>query len=112
MRYHKRLLMHANALVRKYVFCSRRFAAWVFGVRVVVPPTVQSYCEWPTILLRAVAGRYVTSDSRVLEVGCGARNSRDQHPAPMEARLRAGNRYCAGESRVRAADDRRQRRAG
>lgn len=72
MRFHKRILMRTNALLRKHVFCNTGFARLVFGARVTSPPDLHSYCEWPTILLRTVVGRYMSAASRVLELGTGA----------------------------------------
>lgn len=64
--------MGANAAIRKHIFSRPQLAQRVFGVRVTVPPTVQSYWEWPTLWQRVVVGRYLRDDSRVLEVGTGA----------------------------------------
>jgi methylase of polypeptide subunit release factors len=72
LRFNRRILMRGNALIRKCVFCSPRFAGRFFGIRFSASPGLQSYCEWPTILQRMVIGKYMRADSNVLELGTGA----------------------------------------
>lgn len=72
MKLAKRLLMRANGAVRRHVFGRPAFIRTVFGVEVVAPVEVQTYCEWPSVLLRLVVGRYVGPGDRVLDVGTGA----------------------------------------
>lgn len=72
MRFRNRLLMRMNALIRTHVFSRPRFVRWMFGIGVSAPPDLQSYCEWPTIFLRLLVGRYMRADSNVLDLGTGA----------------------------------------
>ena len=64
--------MGANLLVRKAIFSRRTFIRLVFGVKLVSPPSVQSYCEWGTLMFRFVMGKYIKPGDRVLEIGTGA----------------------------------------
>ena len=64
--------MAVNKLVRELIFSRRLFIRMVFGVKVIAPPSAQSYCEWGSIMLRRRLKRYVAPEARVLEVGAGA----------------------------------------
>lgn len=68
----KRYLLVLNKIIRKNVFCRRGFVRVLFGVRVAAPHTVQSYCEWGSVMLRFVMTRYIRPGAKVLDVGTGA----------------------------------------
>jgi methylase of polypeptide subunit release factors len=68
----QRLLVRVNALIRAHVFCRRPFIRALFHVDVVAPPTVQSYCEWESLAIRALLRKYLRPEMRVLDVGTGA----------------------------------------
>ena len=68
----KRFLMKMNGLIRTHLFSQRRFIAFVFNVNAVVSPSVQSYCEWGTILQRVIMKRYIWPGVRILDIGTGA----------------------------------------
>ena len=72
MTFGKRFVLRANSLIRKYVFCRRGFVRVLFGIDVVALPTVQTYCEWATIMLRFVMKRYIRPGISILELGTGA----------------------------------------
>ena len=72
MRWTKQVLMRANALVRKSAFSNRTFIRLLFGVEPLASATVQSYCEWSTILQRFILGRHMPRGARVLDLGAGA----------------------------------------
>jgi hypothetical protein len=66
-------LMKVNGLIRNCFFTRYRFIRWLFGVDVVASPTVQTYCEWPTILLRYTMAHYIWPGAKILDLGIGAR---------------------------------------
>jgi methylase of polypeptide subunit release factors len=68
----KRSLRFANRLVRTHLFCRKKFIHWVFGIRVVAPSTVHSYCEWGTILQRLILRKYIRRGDCILDLGTGA----------------------------------------
>ncbi len=68
----KRCLMQVNSVIRRRAFSSPRLARWLFGVDVLAPPEMQSYCEWGTILQRIIMPRYVRQGARILDLGTGA----------------------------------------
>ena len=54
MRPSKHILIRLNHLVRKDLFGRKGFIRGAFGVKAVVEPSEQSYCEWSTLLSRAL----------------------------------------------------------
>ena len=72
MRTLKLLLMRANHLVRVTLFRRRAFVRLLFGVEVIADSSLQTYCEWATILLRLRLHRHLEPGYRVLDLGTGA----------------------------------------
>ena len=64
--------MGVNRFIRRNLFNHLVFIRLVFNVNVIAQPSLQSFCEWPTILLRFILERYITPDCKILDVGTGA----------------------------------------